>query len=98
MIDVSNVFKPGVTHTLSATTSSGATRTSAFSDQVTVVMLTATDDCFIAFDIGGGPTATTSSVFITQDTPYIFGVSSGYMCAAITSADTSSVYITELSR
>ena len=98
MIDVSNVFKPGVTHTLSATTSSGATRTSAFSAQVTVVMLTATDDCFIAFDIGGGPTATTSSVFITQDTPYFFGVSSGSLCAAITSAGTSSVYITELSR
>ena len=98
MIDVSNVFKPGVTHTLSATDSSGATRTSAFSDQVTVVMLTATDDCFIAFDGGGGPTATTSSVFITQDTPYLFGVSSGYICAAITSAGTSSVYVTELSR
>ena len=98
MIDVSNVFKPGVTHTLSATTTSGATRTSAFSDQVTVVMLTATDDCFIAFDGGGGPTATTSSGFITQDTPYLFGVRSGYMGAAITSAGTSSVYITELSR
>ncbi len=98
MIDISNVFKPGITHTLSATTSSGATRTSAFSAQVTIVMLTATDDCFIAFDGGGGPTATTSSVFITQDTPYLFGVSSGYMCAAITSADTSTVYITELSR
>ena len=98
MIDISNIFKPGVTHTLSATTSSGATRTSAFSAQVTIVMLTATDDCFIAFDIGGGPTATTSSVFITQDTPYFFGVSSGSMCAAITSSGTSSVYITELSR
>jgi hypothetical protein len=96
MIDVSNVFKPGVTHTLSATTTSGATRTSAFSDQVTVVMLTATDDCFIAF--GGEPTATTSSVFITQDTPYLFGVSSESLCADITSASTSTVYITELSR
>ena len=96
MIDISNIFKPGITHTLSATTTSGATRTSAFSAQVTIVMLTVTDDCFIAF--GGEPTATTSSVFITQDTPYFFGVSSGSMCAAITSASTSTVYVTELGR
>jgi hypothetical protein len=50
MIDISNVFRPRTTHTLSATTSSGATATSAFGAQTQTVMVTATAACFVAFD------------------------------------------------
>ena len=65
---------PITTHTLSATTSSGATRTSAFADGTSSIMVTATEDCFIAFD-SATPTATVAaSMFITADWPYTFYV------------------------
>tara|TARA_R100001082_G_scaffold110545_1_gene90769 strand:- start:193 stop:492 length:300 start_codon:yes stop_codon:yes gene_type:complete len=92
----SNVFRPGKTHTLSATTSSGATRTSAFTTQINEVMVTATAACFIEF--GGDPTAATSTTYIAAATPYFFRVSEANKCAAITGTGTSSVYITELTR
>ena len=93
---------PITTHTLSATTSSGATRTSAFADGTSSIMVTATDDCFVAFG-SATPTATTASTFITADWPYTFYVppsgitaSAGHKLAAITGAGTSTVYVTEL--
>ena len=90
-------YRPLTTHTLSATTTSGATRTSAFDAQVQAVLVTATEDVFIEF--GGTPTAlVASSVFITADYPQIFRVNGLDKAAAITGASTSSVYITELSR
>ena len=50
MIDISNVWHPLSTHTLSATTSSGSTLTSAFKTQIQSVMVTATAACFVQFD------------------------------------------------
>ena len=96
MIDISNVFRPRTTHTLSATTSSGATATSAFGSQTQTVMVTATAGCFVAFD--PDRPATTSSTYIAAGTPYLVRVNGGSMCSAITGASTSTVYITELTR
>ena len=96
MIDISNVFRFGTTHTLSATTSSGATATSAFGAQTQTVMVTATAACFVAFD--PDRPATTSSTYIAAGTPYLVRVNGGSMCSAITGASTSTVYITELTR
>ena len=97
MIDLSNIFRPQLTsHTLSATTSSGATQTSAFGDQIQTIMVTATAACFVAF--GVSPTATTASTYIAANTPYLFRVNGSDKCAAITGTGTASVYITELTR
>ncbi len=91
----SNVFRPGVTQTISATTSSAAT-SNAFATQVNEVMVTATAACFITF--GTAPTATTSHVYVAAGTPYFFRVSEANKCAAITASSTSTVYVTELTR
>ena len=91
-----NVIKPVTTHTLSATTSSGATATSAFGSDTNIVMVTATAGCFVAFD--PDRPATTSSTYIAGDTPYFFRVTPQSMGSAITGAGTASVYITELTR
>jgi len=91
-----NVIRPVTTHTLSATTSSGATATSAFDSDTNIVMVTATAGCFVAFD--PDRPATTASTYIAAGVPYFFRVSPEAMCAAITGASTSSVYITELTR
>ena len=96
MIDISNVFRPRTTHTLSATTTSGATATSAFGAQTQTVMVTATAACFVAFD--PDRPATTSSTYIAAGTPYFIRVQSGGMGSAITGTGTASVYITELTR
>jgi len=96
MIDISNVFRPRTTHTLSATTSSGATATSAFGAQTQTIMVTATAACFVAFD--PDRPATTSSTYIAAGTPYLFRVDGGNMGSAITGTGTASVYITELTR
>jgi hypothetical protein len=90
-------YRPLTTHTLTAGTATGTTRTSAFDDQVQAVLVTATEDVFVEF--GGTPTATVAaSVFITADYPQIFRVNGSDKAAAITGSGTSSVYITELSR
>ena len=95
--DISNVWNPLTTHTLSATTSSGTTRTSAFATQVQTVMVTVTAACFIQFE--ATPTATVAaSVYVAAATPYFFKVSEADKCAAITGSGTASVYITELSK
>ena len=93
---------PITTHTLTAGTATGTTRTSAFADGTSSIMVTATEDCFIAFD-SATPTATTASTFITADWPYTFYVppagttaSAGHKLAAITGTGASTVYITEL--
>ena len=96
MIDLSNIFRPRTTHTLSATTSSGATATSAFGAQTQTIMVTATAGCFVAFD--PDRPATTSSTYIAAGTPYLFRVDGGNMGSAITGTGTASVYITELTR
>ena len=96
MIDISNVFRPQTTHTLSATTTSGAVATSAFGAQTQIVMVTATAGCFVAFD--PDRPATTSSTYIAAGWPYLIRVIGGEMCSAITGTGTASVYITELSR
>ena len=97
MIDISNVFRLGTNHTLSATTTSGATATSAFGAQTQTVMVTATAACFVAFD--PDRPATTSSTYIAAGTPYLIRVQGeGSMCSAITGTGTASVYITELTR
>jgi len=94
---------PLTTHTLTAGAATGTTRTSAFADGTSSIMVTATADCFIAFD-SATPTATVAaSTFITADWPYTFYVppagtssSAGHKLAAITGTGASSVYITEL--
>ena len=93
---------PLTTHTLTAGTATGATRTSAFADGCSSIMVPATEDCFIAFD-SATPTATTASMFITSDWPYTFYIppagitaAAGHKLAAITGAGASTVYITEL--
>ena len=96
MIDISNVFRPRTTHTLAVTDSSGATATSAFGAQTQTIMVTATAACFVAFD--PSRPATTSSTYIAAGWPYLFRVTEGEMCSAITGTGTASVYITELSR
>ena len=96
MIDISNVFRFGTTHTLSATTSSGSTATSAFGAETQTVMVTATAGCFVAFD--PDRPATTSSTYIAAGTPYLIRVKGSSMCSAITGTGTASVYITELTR
>ena len=96
MIDLSNIFRPRTTHTLSATTSSGSTATSAFGAQTQTIMVTATAGCFVAFD--PDRPATTASTYIAAGTPYLFRVDGGNMGSAITGTGTASVYITELTR
>ena len=96
MIDISNVFRPSTTHTLSATTTSGSTATSAFGAQTQTIMVTATAGCFVAFD--PDRPATTASTYIAAGTPYLFRVDGGNMGSAITGTGTASVYITELTR
>ena len=96
MIDISNVFRPQTTHTLSATTTSGAVATSAFGAQTQTVMVTATAGCFVAFD--PDRPATTASTYIAADTPDLFRVEGGNMGSAITGASVATVYITELTR
>ena len=96
MIDISNVFRFGTTHTLSATTSSGSTATSAFGAQTQTVMVTATAACFVAFD--PARPAPTSSTDIAAGTPYLIRVKGSSMCSAITGSSTATVYITELTR
>ena len=91
-----NVIKPVTTHTLSATTSSGATATSAFNSDTNIVMVTATAGCFVAFN--PDRPATTSSTYIAGGTPYFFRVTPQSMASAITGSSTASVYITELTR
>ena len=97
MIDLSNIFRPQVTsHTLSATTTSGATQTSAVGSEIQTIMVTATSACFVAF--GASPTAAITSTYIAANTPYLFRVNGSDKCAAITGTGTASVYITEMSR
>ena len=96
MIDLSNILRPQTTHTLSATTSSGATATSAFGEQTQTIMVTATAACFVAFD--PDRPATTSSTYIAAGTPYLFRVEGGDMGSAITGTSVATVYITELTR
>ena len=93
---------PLTTHTLTAGTATGATRTAAFADGCSSIMVTATEDCFVAFD-SATPTATTASMFITSDWPYTFYIppagitaAAGHKLAAITGTGASTVYITEL--
>ena len=96
MIDLSNILRPRTTHTLAATTTSGAVATSAFGAQTQTVMVTATAACFVAFD--PDRPATTSSTYVAAGTPYFFRVEGGNMGSAITGTGTASVYITELTR
>ena len=96
MIDLSNILRPLTTQTLAATTTSGATATSAFGAETQTVMVTATAACFVAFD--PSRSATTSSTYIAAGTPYLFRVEGGNMASAITGSSTSTVYITEMSR
>ena len=95
-------LQPIITHTLTAGTATGTTRTSAFADGCSSIMVTATEDCFVAFD-SATPTATTASTFITANWPYTFYVApagitaaSGHKLAAITGTGASTVYVTEL--
>jgi hypothetical protein len=95
-------LQPLTTHTLTAGTGTGATRTSAFADGVSSIMVTVTADCFIAFE-SATPTATTASTFVTSGWPYTFYVppagitaASGHKLAAITGTGASTVYVTEL--
>ena len=87
----SNVFRPGVTQSISASTTSAAT-SNAFASGVTEVMVTATNACFVTF--AGTPTATTSDVYLAAATPYFFRVSASDKAAAITASGTSTVYVT----
>jgi len=96
MIDLSNILRPRTTHTLSATTTSGAVATSAFGAQTQTVMVTATAGCFVAFD--PDRPATTASTYIAAGTPYLFRVEGGNMGSAITGASVATVYITEMTR
>ena len=96
MIDLSNILRPQTTHTLAATTTSGATVTSAFAAETQTVMITTTAACFVA--LAASPTAATTSTYIAADTPYLFRVNGSDKCAAITGTGTASVYITEMSR
>jgi len=93
-IDLSNIFRPGTTHTLSATTSSGSTATSTFGADTKIIMVTATAACFVAFD--PDRPAATSSTYIAAGTPYLFRVGAAAQGSAITGTGTASVYITEL--
>jgi len=95
-------LQPIITHTLTAGTATGTTRTSAFADGTSSIMVTVTDDCFVAFD-SATPTATTASTFVTANWPYKFYVppagitaASGHKLAAITGVGASTVYVTEL--
>jgi hypothetical protein len=98
MIDISNVFRLGTNHTLSASTTSGGTATSAFGAQTQTVMVTATAACFVAFD-PNRPATVAGSTYIAAGTPYLVRVQGeGSMCSAITGSGTASVYITELTR
>jgi len=94
MIDISNVFRPQTTHTISASTSSAAS--SAFNAQTQVVMVTTTGACFVEFS--AAPTATSASTYIVADTPYFFSALGSGKVAAIMASGTATVYVTELSR
>lgn len=90
-----NVFRPGVTQSISATTTSAAT-SNAFASGIAEVMVTVTSACFVTF--AGTPTATTSDVYLAAATPYFFRVSASDKAAAITASGTSTVYVTEVTR
>lgn len=62
--------------------------------QNNVIRLISTVDCF--YEVGAAPTATTSSHFLLAKTPCDIYVEVGHKVAAVVSADSGTLYVSEL--
>ena len=92
-----NFYRVNSSENLSATTTSGATRSGACPDQVTKVRLAATADVFVKIGPGADPTATAAAgVLLNAGDSSIFTVVAGDEIAAITASGTATVNITWL--
>jgi hypothetical protein len=88
-------FKPGISQSVAYTDTAG-TITNAISAQVQVIRVWCTTIAHIA--IGASPTATTSDIPVPANTPEYFIVPPGSKVSAIRSADSGTLYVTEMSR
>ena len=92
-----NFYRVNSSENLSATTTSGATRSGACPDQGTKVRLAATADVFVKIGPGADPTATVAAgVLLNAGDSSIFTVVAGDEIAAITASGTATVNITWL--
>jgi len=88
-------FYPSTTQVVAYTGTSAAS-SNAFSDDTRLVRVVATTDCHITF--AGTPTATTSHPFLPANTVEYFIVNGGQKIAAIRSAVSGNLYVTEMTK
>jgi hypothetical protein len=92
-----NFYRVNSSENLSATTSSGATRSGGCPAQVTKVRLATTADVFVKIGPGADPTATVAGgVLLNSGDSSIFTVVENDEIAAITGSGTATVNITWL--
>jgi|TARA_R100001594_G_scaffold62677_2_gene97051 arginine repressor len=92
-----NYYRINSSENLSATTSSGETRSGACPAQVTKVRIAATASAFVKIGPGADPTATVAAgVLINAGDADIFTVVEGDEIAAITASGTATVNISWL--
>ncbi|MGB1650978.1 MAG: hypothetical protein ACPHEP_08120 [Acidimicrobiales bacterium] len=90
-------YRPaGATQTITTSGTSAAT-SNGVGAQVSDVLITASQDCYIAF--GAAPTATaTNGVFLLKDWPTYFSIHGGEKVAALQVSTGGTVYVSELTR
>ena len=92
-----NYYRVNSSENLSATTTSGATRSGGCPAQVTKVRIATTADVFVKIGPGADPTATVAAgVLINASDSSIFTVVEADEIAAITASGTATVNITWL--
>lgn len=92
-----NYYRVNSSENLSATTSSGTTRSGGCPDQVTKVRIATTADVFVKIGPGADPTATVAAgVLINSSDSSIFSVVKDDEVAAITASGSATVNITWL--
>ena len=92
-----NYYRVNSSENLSATTTSGATRSGGCPAQVTKVRIATTADVFVKIGPGAAPTATVAAgVLINASDSSIFTVVEADEIAAITASGTATVNITWL--
>jgi len=92
-----NYYRVNSSENLSATTSSGATRSGGCPAQITKVRIATTADVFVKIGPGADPTATVAAgVLINSSDSSIFTVVQDDEVAAITPSGTATVNITWL--
>lgn len=86
-------YRPGTTQSITTSGTSAAT-SNAVSDNIYIVRIHATADCFIEF--GKTPTATSSHLFMAAGAREYFQINPGEKVAAIQSTGAGVVYVTEM--